>query len=266
MKKTFTSIALLVALGLVFSSYDNGVAEQQNQDRTGAPGSTANCGVSCHNAQNYSPTLEIQLIDPLSNTAVSEYIAGETYEVRYVISVATGTPNGYGFQSTALLDNNENAGTFQNPGTGVQLEDVNGRHIIEHSLVYTENTFVSEWVAPADGGDVTFYASSVAVNGNGANSGDGYAGSSLSVSPASIGVSDDAASKLNVYAYEKHLYLNGLSEGTMEIYGLDGRKILSRDITSEEQVIDLSDMSEGVYFLAIPHLGQSKKIFLSNER
>lgn len=266
MKKTFTSIALLLALGLVFSSYDNGVAEQQNQDRTGAPGSTANCGVSCHNAQNYSPTLEIQLIDPLSNTAVSEYIAGQTYEVRYVISVANGTPNGYGFQSTALLDNLENAGTFQNPGTGVQLEDVNGRHIIEHSLVYTENTFVSEWIAPADGGDVTFYASSVAVNGNGANSGDGYAGSSLSVSPATIGVSDAHASIRDVYSYEKRVYLNGLSEGTMEIYGLDGSKVLSRDIVSGDEVIDLSEMNDGVYFLMVPHLGQSKKIFLSNER
>ncbi len=265
MKKTITSIALMVGLGLVFSSYDNGVAEQQNQDRTGAPGSTAHCGVSCHNAQNYSPTLDIQLIDPLSNTAVSEYIGGETYEIRYTISVATGTPNGYGFQSTALHDNLENAGTFQNPGTAVQLEDVNGRHIIEHSEVHTENTFVSEWVAPMSGGAVTFYASSVAVNGNGANSGDGFAGASLSVQQSTIGLEGVKESTLDVYAFNKQLYLNGLNKGTVELYSVEGKKMFEQAILVGDQKIDLSVLDDGIYFLSVPQLGQSKRIMLFNE-
>ena len=262
MKRTFTLIAILAFFGLVLSSYDNGVAEQQNQDRTGAPGSTAHCGVSCHNAQNYSPTLDIQLIDPLSNTAVSEYIAGQTYEIRYVINVATGTPNGYGFQSTALFSNNQNAGTFQNPGNAVQLEDVNGRHIIEHSQPHTDNTFVSEWVAPETGGSVTFYASSVAVNGNGANSGDGYAGASLSVNEASISVLEDSAAQIEAFAFGKTLTLTSAEALDVEIMSVNGQKVRSLKASEGKEKYDLNELQDGFYFILVPEQGFTKRIYI----
>ncbi|MEO0405147.1 MAG: choice-of-anchor V domain-containing protein, partial [Bacteroidota bacterium] len=149
----FIIVALILSVPFI-SAYDNGVAEQQNRDRTGAPGSDAHCGVSCHNGLAFNPTLEIRLIDLMTNEEVTEYIAGNTYTMEWEISASGASV--YGFQATALLDNEDNAGTFESPGSDVQLEDVDGRHIVEHSVDSQSNIFTTQWVAPASGsGEVT---------------------------------------------------------------------------------------------------------------
>ena len=90
---------------------------------------------------------------------------------------ASGAPAGYGFQATAVFGNGDNAGTFISCTDNAQLEDVNGRHIVEQNDLSPSNTFGLFWGAPAGGeGPVTFYASMLASNGAYGNNGDSTRG------------------------------------------------------------------------------------------
>ncbi|MGB1032399.1 MAG: choice-of-anchor V domain-containing protein [Flavobacteriales bacterium] len=243
---------ILSAFSLPFLlAYDDGVAEHQNRDRTGAPGSSAVCGASCHDDQSFLPTLTIQLIDISSSQAVSEYIAGETYQIKYIIS-SESTPSVYGFQSTALHTNNSNAGVFQNPGLDVQLEDVDGRHIIEHSIDSPSNIFTAEWVAPAsDAGNVIFYATSVAANNNGANSGDGFAGATLQVSEAATSIEEKALPSILLEMNNKILTIKNLTKGNVVLSDMNGRILREFQVSSTSKSIDLSDQPKGVYVVSL---------------
>ena len=125
---TITALGVVAFVGLMASS--GGVAEQQNQDRTGAPGSNSPCS-ACHNAAGTNASAYWQIVDPLTNQEVTTYFAGQDYLVRMVVESTNA--NRYGAQGTVVFSDGSNAGTFSSPAGNVQLEDVNGRHIIEQN-------------------------------------------------------------------------------------------------------------------------------------
>jgi hypothetical protein len=252
MKSHKITLCALILLAPFLFSYDDGVAEHQNKDRTGAPGSNAHCGASCHDDNQFAPELIIELIDQGSNEAVAEYLAGQTYEIRYTIEHGTGSPSVFGFQSTVLLSNNSNAGTFSMPGMDVQLEDVNGRHIIEHSMDSPSNVFTADWTAPQEGsGSVTFYASSVACNNNNANSGDGFDGAVLAISEGTaISVSEIELGAFTATVQGSQLLLNHLPLGSIMIYNLNGQLADQRQSYAPQMQLDLSGKS-GIYIIVV---------------
>lgn len=259
-------IGSLIILVPSLSAYDNGVAEQQNRDRTGSPTSDAHCGVSCHNDQVFNPNLTIELIPIGSSGAVTDFLAGETYELRYTINTETGTPSVFGFQSTVIFDSDEsNAGTFQNPGSNVQLEDVNGRHIVEHSMDSPSNVFTTEWVAPNNATEpVTVYASSVACNNNGANSGDGYAGATLALSPIVTNVVLQDASEFRIMIQNRKL--NWSYKGDAQVYLRNNLgQVIQTFLTRNESGADLWNLPKGMYFITLENATetQTRKFFLN---
>ena len=180
-----TQISLILGtgvLGLALMSSSSGVAEIQNANRTGEPGTSSTCN-QCHGGGSFGATTTISVLDPNSGQAVTEYLPGE----QYVLEVAIGgTSPRFGMQATAVDAAGDNAGTFANPSSNTQLEDVAGRHIFEHNSSSATNTFSVDWTAPATGGDVTIYASGLAAGGSTSSSGDQYAGASLVISEAQI--------------------------------------------------------------------------------
>jgi hypothetical protein len=73
-----------------------------NADNTGAPGSSQTCG-SCHTGGSYGTvTASIQIFAAGTNTPVSAYVGGTTYDMKVTITASSGTPVGYGFQMTCL--------------------------------------------------------------------------------------------------------------------------------------------------------------------
>lgn len=179
--KTLVFIGAAVAV-IALASRSSGVAEMLNQDRTGAPGSSIPC-FQCHNTGSFSTAMNIELQDGLG-TPITAYVPGEEYTAVYTVT-SNGSPSGYGFQATSLLsDNTTNGGAFSAPSSNAQLEDVGGRHIVEHNSTSASNTFTATWTAPAVGsGSVDFYAAGNVVNGNGGTSGDnGTTAVSLSIS------------------------------------------------------------------------------------
>lgn len=228
MKLRYTVILLTLAAPAFIAS-QNGVAEDQNQDRTGAPGSSQPCS-QCHSAGAFNPSLSIQLRSLPDLTPVTEYVAGEMYTVSFTITAGTGTPATYGFQATAVFDSDaSNAGVFSDPGPSVQLEDVNGRHIVEHSNDSPSNMFIVNWTAPAEGsGPLTFYASGVASNNSMSILGDGFSDASLAITEQEEVTSSPellAVRELNWRIDGGLIRVEAPEAGSINVYGIDGRLI-----------------------------------------
>ena len=168
-------------VGVIASS--NGVAEEQNRDRTGAPGSDPVC-TSCHNNAGSSVTAAFEVLDGNTQEVVTEYTPGQDYIVRMVI-VGGDAGMSYGVQGTAVLNDGANAGTFVSVSDNAQLEDVDGRHIVEHNSPSASSSFDATWTAPVAGsGAAGFYMSALAVNGNGTTGGDMYAAATFTLPEA----------------------------------------------------------------------------------
>lgn len=215
-------ILLAIAVFPVLLGSENGVAEDQNKDRTGAPGSDNPCNnPTCHTSGSFNPTTGISILNEDTMTPVDEYIPGATYIMEVTVTAGTGVPSRYGFQGTAVLASDaSNAGTFQNPFEDVQLENVGGRHLVEHSNPSQSNTFRVEWVAPESGsGQVDFYVSAIASNNSGSDSGDGYDGEMISLTEMVSNVAEKVEQKPYLIRNDQ---FTALENGSLEIYNSSG--------------------------------------------
>lgn len=140
--------------------------------KTGAPGE-GNC-TQCHAGSVVDGSNQniFKVFD--GGNEVSAYMPGVTYQVS--LSLATGNVK-EGFGATALLENDEAAGSI--PGTGLigtQTSNAGGRNYITHRVASSSEGNISwdwDWTAPStESGPVTFYVASNKANGNGSSSGD----------------------------------------------------------------------------------------------
>jgi hypothetical protein len=171
---------ILAFAGANFMSFSSGPARSGNIDRTGSPlaGNNGNFCMDCHGGGNFDASVNIELLD--GDTPLNAYVAGQAYTLRITVAAGAGMPGGYGFQSVILDENNQSVGTYGTPPTGTGIESLSGRDYFEHRSRRSENVYEIEWTAPEAGtGTLNVYASGVAVNSNGSNSGDSAAKNSL---------------------------------------------------------------------------------------
>ena len=225
-------------LGLMAAS--QGVAEAQNQDRTGAPGSAPACTM-CHNG-NSSASAAFEVVDATTQEAATSYTPGQEYLVRMVIAGGEAT-SVYGMQSTAVLTNGSNAGTFSAPSGNAQLEDVDGRHIVEHNAASASNVFEVTWTAPASGsGNADFYMSALECNGNGATNGDGYLPATLSLPEMADTSGTDGLATAPTADWARPLPLGETwtwtapESGRLIVTDLSGRVLEARDANAGQQL------------------------------
>lgn len=137
---------------------------------SGAPGE-GNCS-ACHGPATMGPgSLQIRL-----DGAVN-WIPGQPVRVRVTVSDPNATR--WGFQLTARAASNPDrtAGSFRLLDSSVQRRTLSDKEWVTHTLTGTRpgttgsSTWEVEWTPPADAGfgDVVFYASGLAANGNGQN-------------------------------------------------------------------------------------------------
>ena len=241
---------------LALMSHHNGVAEEQNKDRTGAPGSQQPCS-ACHNSGSYDVTPSISVY-PFegADTPVTTFVPFTEYYVVFEVD-ASGAPAGYGFQATAVFGNGDNAGTFISCTDNAQLEDVNGRHIVEQNDLSPSNTFGLFWGAPAGGeGPVTFYASMLASNGAYGNAGDSYAGTFITLDEAVTDIECpdclDSDESLKAWATDEFLHIENREAVTLDVYALDGRWVRSEQVPAGKHQRALSDWgSRGLHIVHI---------------
>ena len=117
-----TQIALLSAaavMAFALMSSSSGVAEIQNRNRTGEPGTDATCNQG-HGGGSFGATTAINVLDPNSGAAVSEYLPGEQYVLEIAIG---GTSPRFGMQATAVDAAGGNAGSFGNPSNNIDTSN-----------------------------------------------------------------------------------------------------------------------------------------------
>ena len=231
---TITALGVVAFVGLMASS--GGVAEQQNQDRTGAPGSNSPCS-ACHNAGNTDAASAFEVVDPATNESVTSYLAGQDYLVRMVVESTNASR--YGAQGTAVFADGSNAGAFSMPASNVQLEDVNGRHIVEQNALSNSNVFEVTWTAPASGsGDAIFYMSGLACNGDGGTLGDAYDGASFTLpEEGTSSLADLSLSGTRPVAQFGQWTWTAPTEGQFVVADLAGR-VLSNDKAVKDQRLE----------------------------
>lgn len=152
------------ALDGVFSS---GGRAAGGQDRTGSPISSGTCS-ACHGGGTFNPSILVEVKDA-GGQVVTQYQGGQTYTVEYTVSNLVGSPTGFGFQSSALLSNNSQAGNFVAGTTSnTQVSTLNGRQYPEQQGLSASGFWSFDWTAPPAGsGTVNFYSVGMACNGGG---------------------------------------------------------------------------------------------------
>lgn len=221
---------------LILCASSLGVAEQQGQDRTGAPGSNITCVEGCHSTQGTTASASFELIDPGTGTAVMEYLPGTAYLLRMIVEGANASA--YGMQATAVRENGSDAGTFSAPSSNAQLEEAQGRHIVEHNSASASGIFEVTWTAPASGsGEARFYMSGLACNGNGATGGDAYAPATLFLPEAGSNVGHLTAG--GAAAPQRHSgqwTWTSPSAGRLVVADVSGRVVRAQEVQPDDMV------------------------------
>jgi hypothetical protein len=247
---TIVLSALALGCAALFISAEEGVAEGQNKDRTGAPGSSATCGTSnCHDDNMFQPNIGVQIIDPQTAMPITEYIPGTSYV--FSVTVMNNGASVTGMQATALLaEDNSNAGSFSLPGPNSQIEDVDGRHFLEHKQPNEGSEFVGFWQAPATGsGTVDIYAAGIAGNGNGGSAGDGFAGAiSFSISEGSVSVEEQTL-QFEAFVVDQVAKVTTNKSGELRLYDLSGKLLQLDREQAGSSSISISDVNGGTVLM-----------------
>jgi hypothetical protein len=194
MKPMKTKIAIVAAIaitGLATMSFD--VLEDNGKaGRTGAPGETTCTG--CHTGAVLNDGNGSVVISSPDLGVTWEYMPGDTYTINVTVS-RVGAPL-FGFDLVCLTGSTpaQNGGTLvvTNPAethilnaTVSAVVRKNMTHQLNGGLATDTKTFTFEWIAPATNvGNVTFYCTGNAANGNGAKTGDHIYSTTQVVTPA----------------------------------------------------------------------------------
>ena len=215
----FLSVAFIASFSLM--SHHNGVAEEQNKDRTGAPGSAQPC-THCHSPITGTNTLSNIVIMDSEGNEIDEYMPGTDYFVSFIVT--DDNAEAFGFQATAVHSDGSNAGSFSNPGTNVQLEEVDGRHIVEQSDPLVSGIFTATWSAPAFGaGDVAFYMAGLAVNLAYGNNGDSHHATAISLTEGIHESVIEIDRISNPIADSDGIIWKAYTNGRLNVYSSDGK-------------------------------------------
>lgn len=240
-----------------------GRATANNDGNTGAPLESGTVCATCHNSGVFGTSISISVKDNVG-TDVDFYVPGDTYSIVFTVNESSGSPAGYGFQSTSLNSSNVDAGTFQNPSANTTIATVTkygGRTYVEHNGgVSSANEFTVDWVAPVLGsGDITLYYVGNAVNGTGSTGGDdGTSGDTFVMSESALSVEDMSfKSQLNLYPNPNEgnnvtIELGDIYEAVdLEIVNLLGQTILKKTENNTNQLVLSLDSKPGLYFAKV---------------
>lgn len=180
-------VAVVLALGIL-AIVDDRILQATKANSTGPPaGHTGAPGeltcTQCHSGPDPSGGI-------LTITPPQTYMPGQTYQVVVRHTTNDQTRTRWGFQLTALANNNM-AGVLANISGFTQTLTGGSRQYIEHTVAGTHKgttsvaTWAFNWTAPADNvGAVTFYAAGNQADSSGTPDGDRIVTTSAMSQPA----------------------------------------------------------------------------------
>ena len=244
MKKNYffkTSLLMIPTMAFILMSNSGG----KSGAYSGSPGDGGTSCTDCHSGGNFGASVAIT-----HNIPDTGYLLDTNYNVTVT---ASSSASKHGFQMTAeKVSDDSKIGTLI---AGSSSSLTNGNANITHTSA-SNSSWSFQWKSPAtDEGRVTFFAASVAANGNGGTSGDQVVtGDSGSIS--SLSVADAKLLDFKMYPNPSITYLtiqlpSGGNEATVEFYDAMGRLSLSKKIDTSDPQINVSNLSSGVYLLKV---------------
>jgi hypothetical protein len=245
------------------------LSEDGKAGKTGAPGE-GTC-VQCHQGTPLNTGGGFVFVES-SNMIFGQHALGETYDMSVTVG-QTGTGL-FGFSVVALDANGNSVGTFT-AGTDNHTENftVNGssRQYVTHNTnggsSSDEHTFNFTWTAPSeDFGTVTFYATGLAANGNGMNSGDKVYSATMEspVLPSTgvMGIKQELSIGWDPLQ-EAVVVNNNNKPYTMEVFDVQGKTVLKK-AKGVESIVPLRHLTSGYYIVRVTTDGKKtdRKIFI----
>jgi len=250
MKKNLLYSIVLFAIPLttlVLFSYSNGAPT------TGATGSPGDGGVSCtscHNiTDNYGATVTIT-----SNIPSSGFELGKTYQIT-VTETANSNAAKFGFQITAEDESNAKIGSFAITDAINTKVDTNNHFVTQTTAGTSQKSWSFNWTAPTTfTSNLTFYAAALSANVTG------------DIKSQTVLISDNIGGVLaikNVQFIDFNMYPNptdgivnvqlpsDINEAKVDIFDYLGRQIMQKHITTSDHIINVSNLSTGIYFVRI---------------
>jgi len=230
----------------------------RDDGRTGSPGDGGNSCATCHSGSSSG-----------TSVAITTNIPNEGYQTNteYDITVTTtSSASSHGFQLTAeKTSDNSKIGSFT-AGTGTRVTSSRITHSGD-----SQSSWSFKWTSPGtDVGDFKFYAAAVAANGNSSNdSGDEVALTStagFSVLGLSKEVQLDFAMFPNPSSDHITIQLpSGVSKADLNVFDISGRLVLQSNIISQNQLVNVTDLSSGIYVVKIQSEGKvGSRQFIKN--
>lgn len=201
-------ITAVFIAGFVASLFiDHGVTRIAHAYSSGPPaGFTVAPGeftcAECHTAQ-------VVGLGKFTITAPQTYVPGQTYQITVTHTNSDPTRKRWGFELTALADDNSKAGNLQSLNGLTQVLDNQGpgnsRQYIEHTSAGTffgqtgGASWTFNWTAPpTEVGQITFFAAGNQANGDSLSSGDYIYSTFVAARPAASGSLQFSASSYSV--------------------------------------------------------------------
>ncbi len=245
--------ALTICLALFLMSNRSGRGNVTGNGATLAPGETGQtCGQQgCHSSGNFAPQLELTFTNS-EGEVVSEYMPGQSYNLNYKINFPSGNPAGFGFMMVALDGADEPVNTWSSDlPDKTRLIDLNGRTYVEQTDRIAGSEIDLTWVAPEAGtGEVSFYAASALVNGNGSPSGDNGANLTISLTEAtSSNVNLEEETTISIYPNPTTDFLSIDADKALDfvVYNLAGQVVT----TGQGNKVDMTTIQAGQYILTL---------------
>ena len=251
---------------------------------TGSPTSSGSNEITCaecHSGGNFGTSVKVEVFKSGTTTSpITQYNPGQSYDVRVTVTTSLSVPSGggYGFQMTAMKNTTKTqAGTFGTPPSGMRVLTANNRQYAEHTTKSSSNTFKIAWAAPAQGtGNVLFYASGNAVNGNGDSSGDKPSDNFTTISERPVGTSaeENVPQKAEFALFPNpssgQLLVSVANETSssvrLTVFDLLGRQVQQEDLGAfmgtKMQVLNIQNLAKGTYFMRLQNGNQTQtKVF-----
>jgi len=255
--KTITYFLPLLAIPVLMIFMSNKSGSQGGF--SSSPGDNGKTCLQCHAGTLNSASGWIT-----SNIPSTGFSPGEVYS----ITLTATDPNAvrYGFEITAEDALNKKVSGFSLSNV-TETKLINSNKSVSHTTAGTDasgnsKSWSFDWTAPAEiSGQVTFYASVNAANGNNVTSGDVIYTTSASLSPAVTGIMEIAGSfrfypnpSKGIVNFESNL---PNAESELRIFNSSGQVVEISRIYMGSSQVDLSHLPKGLYYLNLTENGKT---------
>ena len=268
-KSTITILLMGITIISINSGFDI-LSSTGKAGKTGSPGESTCTG--CHTGSVLNDGTGLVTIS--STDLINwQYTPGQTYSIDVNVS-RTGNSL-FGFDCECLNSNNQDAGTFIVTNSETQILNATVSNVIRKNMVHTLNggntanshTFSFNWTAPSTNiGDVTFYVTGNAANGNSITSGDHIYSTSQLVIPAINGILSNTQNNNNFSVYpnpaQDHISVTYTAlvneKASVRLFSMSGQVI---EITQQQQQqsmgntptieVQIPEIPKGVYLIQL---------------